>query len=213
MITPLAEEDFESGRHDPPRPSFAGKSQMEHTQDSLNAVLRYEPSTGNLYWKQRDESYFRHTSEPERICLAWNQRFAGKRALTAVSNKGYLRGMIFHKRAISHRIIWMMVHGEVTDQIDHVNGDKSDNRLANLRPVNNQQNQKNRPRQKNNKSGVNGVSWYKSSGRWVSHIRVDGRLKNLGYFDCIAHAAMVRNQAERHYGFHPNHGRAAHGEN
>lgn len=78
------------------------------------------------------------------------------------------------------------------EQIDHVNMDRSDNRWVNLREATNKQNMENRGRQSNNTSGIVGVSWSATRGKWVAGIKHHGRRKNLGYFTKIEDAAATR---------------------
>jgi hypothetical protein len=96
---------------------------------------------------------------------------------------------------LEHRLAWFGVTGQwPAYQIDHINGDKTDNRWANLRAATPSQNKENihRP-QANNKSGFLGVTWHKRDRRWRATLRVQGRAKHLGYFDTpeAAHCAYL----------------------
>lgn len=93
-------------------------------------------------------------------------------------------------------------------ELDHINHVRADNRISNLREVSRSQNNKNMPRYKNNKSGVTGVSWYRSAGKWRAQIRVEGKKKHLGLFDEIKDAAKAVEAAEAKYGYHENHGKS-----
>ncbi|HEF7276356.1 TPA: HNH endonuclease, partial [Yersinia enterocolitica] len=92
---------------------------------------------------------------------------------------------------------------------DHIDHNRVNNRLNNLRVVTNKQNNQNRTRPSNNTSGTIGVYWNKFSRKWHSIIVVDGKEKSIGYFDDINNAVTARKQAERERGFHPNHGMPA----
>ena len=94
-----------------------------------------------------------------------------------------------------------------TVQIDHENGDRSDNRIANLRDVPPSENMRNVKRHITNTSGHVGVFWYKPRNKWVARITVNYTLHHLGYFTDIADAIAARKAAEIFYGFHKNHGR------
>lgn len=100
-----------------------------------------------------------------------------------------------------------MVHDVEPEQIDHVNGDRLDNRICNLRAATNHENLKNRSLLRTNKSGVTGVYRESCTNRWRASIDNHGKTIRLGRYHCIAHAARVRKEAERKYGFHENHGR------
>ena len=82
-----------------------------------------------------------------------------------------------------------------------INGDKTDNRLANLRDVTRLENARNMPRPKNNTSGVLGVSWSKSHGKWAARIKVEGRKLSAGHFDKFRRCLCARRAANVTFGF------------
>lgn len=164
------------------------------SQDVLNNLLRYEPDTGHLFWKHRSPS------------TTFNARFAGKEAFTSRTAKGYRQGHIDHVHHLAHRLIWKMVHGSEPHEIDHINGNGLDNRLANLRAVDHGENLKNQRLRSNNSSGFNGVYWNKDCSRWQAYIRVNGRARNLGVFIDIEDAKAARMKANAENRFHYNHG-------
>lgn len=91
---------------------------------------------------------------------------------------------------LAHRLIWIMLHGTIPPgrQIDHVNGERWDNRLPNLRCVTPQQNQFNRRLSSKNRSGVKGVSWCSTRKVWIACVWKDGRAFHLGRFKCLNEA-------------------------
>lgn len=102
---------------------------------------------------------------------------------------GYLRITVFGKSYYAHRLAWFYMKGVWPDQIDHINGIKSDNRIDNLRSVNTQQNNQNKHKaQKNNTSKILGVSWHKKAKKWQAHICVYKQRKYLGLFEKIEDA-------------------------
>src|SRR6476646_2701107 len=82
-----------------------------------------------------------------------------------------------------HRIVWAMVYGSWPNEIDHINGDPSDNRICNLREASRSQQMHNTKRPATNKSGYKGVSFCRETQRWQAHIRAKGRSIRLGRFD------------------------------
>lgn len=186
------------------------KNNSTHTSDFLCKLLRYEPSTGKLFWRERTAEVFRdggHSAEHK--CAWWNAQYAGAEAFTAKNGDGYFHGSIMSRPFLSHRVIWAMETGEwPVDQIDHIDHDRANNRMGNLREASNQKNSKNRCLSANNTSGFCGVSWNKRDARWIAYIKIpDARKKNLGSFTDKEDAIAARAAASVRYGYHENHGR------
>lgn len=172
------------------------------TQEYLKECLTYDSETGKLFWKIRPLNHFKN----ERACNTWNTRFANQEAFKFLRIDGYLSGRIAGEKWLAHRIIFRMIDGEDVKNVDHENGDRSDNRFSNLRSVTKSENSRNAGKKSNNKSGVTGVYWCKRNNRWAASIHHNGT-KHLGYFKNLSDAAMARKAAEVELGYHPNHGR------
>jgi hypothetical protein len=164
--------------------------------------LDYNPATGIFTWRQRPPSEF----STDCAAKTWNTRFAHRVAGSRMMGR-YRNICIDYCLIQAHRLAWFYVHDEWPDQIDHINGDKDDNRIVNLRSVPNAENRKNQVRRKDNKSGYQGVCWVR--GKWRASIQVNGKSIHLGRYSEITDALAARAAAEQLYGFHPNHGRAA----
>lgn len=113
---------------------------------------------------------------------------------------GYIQIKVDGRLYLAHRLAWMMFHGRSpSGQIDHINGDKSDNRIANLREATGSQNLRNRGKPKNNTSGFKGVSWNSGRRAWLATIHRKGSNKNLGYFATREAASDAYNRAALKY--------------
>ena len=132
-----------------------------------------------------------------RLTLSGNAK-AGEVAGT-IDGKGYLRVSIKKRVCLVHRIIWTMVHGSCPPMLDHINGDKLDNRIENLRPCTNEQNQQNAGRLQSNTTGVKGVDWQHARKRYRARIHVERKRVTLGYFDTLEEAATAIKEARSAY--------------
>ena len=143
----------------------------------------------------------------ERDMKLWNTRVFGKKAGNICNKNGYLRISIFGKTYLAHRVAYAMSYGQwPTNHIDHINRDRSDNRLENIRDVLPSVNHKNRSKSRLNTSGVTGVFWHKGNKKWQASIRVNGKLKHLGVFGTLLDAAAARVSANNKYEFSTCHG-------
>lgn len=172
----------------------------------LRQLLDYDEGTGSLFWKHRT----RDVAPDENRRIGFNKRHAGKQAFTTTSSAGYKTGTIFSQQFYAHRIIFALHFGHCPKgEVDHINGDRSDNRPENLRDTDSSGNGKNITLPTNNSSGAVGVYWYESRKKWQAAITVKGKNKHLGYFDSIEDAISVRRKAQDKLGYHPNHGKEA----
>lgn len=151
------------------------------------ARLRLDAATGELTWQAGTRK--------------------GRRAGYIDSN-GYRRVLVDGRVYAAHRLVWRLHYGVWPNKsLDHINGDRDDNRPTNLRLASPLEQMRNRATNGNNTSGFMGVTWSKSSNKWQATIKVKGRLIYLGVFAALQDAANARKQAEQLHGFHPNHGR------
>jgi hypothetical protein len=172
------------------------------TPEQLRKLLRYEPETGKLFWLPRPESMFPAPNN----CRSWNTRYANTEAFTA-NDKGYRVGGVFTRRYSAHRVAYALYHGYwPPEEVDHIDGDRANNRISNLRSVSKAMNLRNQKRYKSNTSGHIGVSFVKATGKWRAQIRVDTRGKHIGTFTNIEDAIAARKAAEEGHGFTERHG-------
>lgn len=164
---------------------------MELTAEYVRSILDYDPETGVFTWRCRPEK------SPQ-----WNGAWAGKRAGTRNSVTGYVQITVDGRRYYGHRLAWLYAHGAwPKGEVDHKDGDRAGNRIANLRPATKAQNMANAGPHRRNTSGARGVYWDAKWGRWYAQIMVNRRVFNLGRFDTLEEAAAARRAAEaKHLG-------------
>lgn len=154
------------------------------TTIDLNEILAYDPATGIFTWR-----------------INSTRVKAGDKAGT-VDRRGYVRIRIGDRKYAAHRLAWLLATGESPGEmtIDHINGNKSDNRIANLRLATNAENQRNKGGHRTKADLPKGVFWNKGKGRFHASIRLDTKLKHLGYFDTAeeAEAAYAKAAKEMH---------------
>jgi hypothetical protein len=159
------------------------------SRELVRQLLDYDPETGAFTWLPRPREMF--TSKHN--CGTWNTRYAGKK-VGCRGRDGYLVVHFGVKAYKLHRFAWLYVHGEpVPVQLDHTDGDRSNNRIGNLRPATSSQNQANKKRNLISVSGVKGVRPYKGSFR--AHIRINGEGIHLGTFPTMEDAARAYRDA------------------
>jgi hypothetical protein len=112
---------------------------------------------------------------------------------------GYRSINVDKKTYKAHNLVWFYFHGVFpTNVIDHINGNRLDNRIENLRDVTQQQNLWNMQRaMSNSKSGILGVDWVLYRKKWRAQIRVNGKKKCIGYFASAEEAGVAYQNAKK----------------
>lgn len=154
------------------------------TQSLLQKVLRYEPDTGCFYW----------LAPCNRFSMVTPGQLAG-----TLHNRGYIVIKVYGRCYRAHRLAWLYVNGVWPNpEIDHINRNRTDNRIANLREVDHLGNMQNKGAYRNNTSGYTGVSWHKQHRKWCAQIQYNKRNRHIGLFDDpqVAHVAYLRVKEE-----------------
>lgn len=181
------------------------------TVKTLRKLLELHHATGQLYWKARPASMFQDGGfgGAQASANSWNSKNAGSAAFTLMQN-GYRAGKVMGQQVYAHQVVFALVHGRwPSGEVDHINGNRGDNRPENLRECLDGENHRNKAKGRRNASGVLGVYWHKGAGKWAASIRSKGVREHLGLFASLEDAAAARRDAETRLGFHSNHGRDA----
>lgn len=123
------------------------------------------------------------------------------------TSNGYLAVCVDGKRFLVHRVVFAIHYGRWPLGVDHVNGNRTDNRPKNLREANHSQNALNAAAHCDSSSGVKGVSWFAQTRKWQAKSSIGGRQKHIGFFDDIKDAeSAVKAFREKHHGEFSRHG-------
>lgn len=160
---------------------------MMLTQEKLKELFTYDSNTGIFTWNV-DRG---------------RNKVKGKE-ITTKSNHGYIQTSYNNNKIRMHRMAWIYVYGNIPYgyEIDHINHDRSDNRISNLRAVEQAENKRNCSLSSNNKSGFNGVFFDSSRNLYLVTV---GK-KFIGRYKTLDEAVEKRKEAENKQGFHINHG-------
>ena len=155
------------------------------TQEDLKSILSYEVDTGRFLW----------------LVKRCPSTYIGKQAGNT-DVKGYVRIQLSGRNYLAHRLAWLYVYGKFADgDIDHIDGNPSNNTINNLRIATRSQNMQNqRNAQRGTKAGLLGVSWHARTNEWRSFINIDGKRKQIGTFKTPedAHFAYVKEKRRLH---------------
>lgn len=147
------------------------------TVERLRELLSYDPETGILRWR-----------------VSRSRSLPGDIAGT-LHYEGYIRILVDYTKYQAHHVAWAMHYGEwPSGMLDHINRNRADNRIANLRPATRKQNAYNQLPSKRNKLGLKGVSM-RESGRFCATIGINGRRRSLGTYSTKEEAARAYNEA------------------
>jgi hypothetical protein len=157
------------------------------TAEIMRTLFDYDHDTGIFWWRVKP-----------------SRRVKAGAAAGSVSSDGYIVIGVDGTNFKAHRLAWLHFHGVWPEhEIDHLNGNRADNRIANLRDVSRSTNAQNqtRPRSGSTSSYI-GVSWNKRAERWHAKIMANGQRQHLGYFKSAkaAHAAYLAAKLRFHQG-------------
>ena len=165
------------------------------SQEMLKERLHYDRETGVFTWLDVEVNGYKVRNKRAGCTNGRGYVIIG----FSVAGKPYI--------LTAHRLAWLYEYGEFpSGSLDHINHDKTDNRIINLRIASHRENSRNRSMQSNNTTGHNGISFRKPRNKYLAYIKVNYKQKHLGSFENIEDAAKAVKEARAHYGFHVNHG-------
>lgn len=168
---------------------FGGNELIDPTPVYLKECLEYDHKLGTFSWKHRKD-----------MSKQWNGRFSGKAAFNTTNKVGYKVGTINSKKLLAHRVAWAIHYGEWPEYlIDHIDGNPINNRINNLRNASKSTNGMNRGAQRNNESGVKGVYYDTSRGKWVAQLSSNGKRVLMRRFDSMDDAIKAHQAASSVY--------------
>lgn len=157
---------------------------MKLTHERLKQLVCYNPDTGIF----------------TRLIATSPNTKVGEQ-IGAIHKSGYIYAMLDCETFAVHRLAWFYHYREWPKyDIDHINGNKTDNRISNLRDVNSLLNMQNeRKPRRTNTSGYLGVHWRKERSKWVAQVRVNGKNRRFGSFNTPEEAYQAYLEAKRLY--------------
>lgn len=159
-------------------------NKCDFSENDIASLFDYNKETGELRWRARSP-----------VTLAdrqWNGRFAGKLAGT-LRKDGYLRVKVGSRYLLVHRVVWVISYGEFPDKfIDHINGNRSDNRLSNLREANKSENCTNC--RTNPNTGYKGIRFDERYQTYQVRLTKNGKTIHLGQARTIEEAVRIYNE-------------------
>jgi len=161
-------------------------SWTEEEKKEIGETFTYDKNRGSLF---RLKSY--------------HKRYIGE-TFGAKNGRGYMLVRIGSKKYSVHRIAWFLIKGTEPDEIDHIDHNKENNTILNLREVDRTTQLRNRRLNKNSSTGHNGVSM--ENGKYKVHIGINGSKVHLGVYNTIEEATASRMSANKVFDFHKNHG-------
>lgn len=156
------------------------------TQARLKELLRYDPETGVFTY----------------ACARPKVRVGAVAGHTHAGH-GYRQIKLDGRLYLAHRLAWLYVHGcWPSDMLDHIDRDRTNNRLLNLRESDRFLNRQNSLAPCNSTSGIKGVTWNRTLGKWHARIGFGNKRHHVGWFNSAEEAALARAAAEKQMHIH-----------
>lgn len=154
------------------------------TAEHLHTLVHYDPETGVMTWLKKLSA----------------RQYVGD-SVGSLKDNGYVWTKIYRKSYAVHRLVWLYMTGAwPTDEVEHVDRNRANNKWVNLENATHQENAGNRTPRHDSSSGVTGVLWSTKDQAWRATICIDGRKRQIAQSKSLIVAADARRAAEReHY--------------
>lgn len=170
------ESQYKPGKHETPE---SAAEALRFIQENLD----YDPATGLFTWKR-----------------SLNPKVKVGAVAGSINDRGYRTISINVRHRRAHRLAWLVMTGSWPDNdVDHINGNRDDNRWANLRAATRSQNNMNSRMRVSNVTGMKGVAFNKARGTWQASIKIGGKYKHLGVFSSPEEAKSAYDEAAKNY--------------
>ena len=159
---------------------------MTLTQSNLAKFFDYKE--GQLFWKFS------------------TGRVAAFSKAGSLGSHGYFQVKLMGKIYLVHRLIYTLINGQIPNNVDHIDGNKTNNKIENLRSCTQSENRMNACRSTSNKIGIKGVCWSKSNKCWRVQVKKQSKKVYDAFFDDLELAEFVAIEARnKHHGFFSKH--------
>ena len=170
------------------------------TLDEFGQLLSFNPDTAIFTWRERPLQFCKDQSYQKR----WNNKFANTIAGCLYDN-GYRYIHVTPNSYLEHRLVWLFSYGRWPSAgLDHIDGDRANNLISNLRSASHLENAQNQKVKKTNTSGFTGVQWCAKRSKWEASIVLNYKGIYLGAFDLKEDARDAYQKAKaRYHTFNP----------
>lgn len=161
----------------------------------INEAVKYDPETGLFFWKERPLGHF----SSEQSFKRWKTVYSGKIA-GSLDSDGYIVIRINYEIYFSHRLAWILMTGKWPKSgLDHIDGNPINNKISNLREVNQSQNNCNAKIRRDNSSGLRGVTWDKERNKWQVQLSINKKRVFYARYDSLEDAKISYKKASEKY--------------
>jgi hypothetical protein len=178
-----------------------GGKNMHPTYAELSSLLNVDFERGIMHWRcdltSDFDTLWGDTPQAIKNFRIWYSKVAGKPAFCTPTGSGYLQGRYRRRLYKAHRVLWFLHAGEWPVEIDHIDRNRTNNAIGNLRSVTRLENMQNKSRYSNSTSGVPGVSFHARDNMWQAYMHANGKRVGFSWCKTFEEAVAARKEMER----------------